>query len=281
MADNKKEFSDSEEDIQRASEASGAKKMLEDLAKKMRGGGSQAAGRKIEDFYVKTADEIPSGVRKIVEALSKYAKKVQQKRMYYSAREQSWFPFGEEDRGMEQAELGYKTQKLLANPPKDVNAFNESVKFVYKNMIMGGIEVEGQAEGTRERDWDYLKPSIYDELIAIVNEGRAAGTKTYKRKSFEIVGGYVLYITTLKKNPIYHHGSDYTIECTEPFRINGNMTTALRDTSVIEKLKGLHCNILEVHNHDYLSIKSSHIHFKCENMSVEQIKDIMRFLRYY
>lgn len=31
----KKEFSDTQEDIQRASEASGAKEMLEDLAKKM------------------------------------------------------------------------------------------------------------------------------------------------------------------------------------------------------------------------------------------------------
>ncbi len=143
MAD-KKEFSDTEEDIQRASKASGAKKMLEDLAKKMRGSSQAAAGgRKIEDFYVKTADEIPSGVRKIVEALSKYAEKVQQKRMYYSAREQSWFPFDAEDRDKERGELeriGYKTERLLSNPPKDVNAFNESVKFVYKNMIMGGIE---------------------------------------------------------------------------------------------------------------------------------------------
>ena len=140
---NQKEFSDTKEDIQRASEASGAKKMLEDLAKKMRGGSSQAVGRKIEDYYIKTVDDIPDGVRKIVDALSKYAEKVQQKRMYYSAREQSWFPFGEEDRDKERGELekiGHKTQKLLANPPKDVNAFNESVKFVYKNMIMGGIE---------------------------------------------------------------------------------------------------------------------------------------------
>ncbi len=139
MAD-KKEFSDTEEDIQRASEASGAKKMLEDLAKKMQ---AAAGGRKIEDFYVKTADEIPSGVRKIVEALSKYAEKVQQKRMYYSAREQSWFPFEAEDKDKEVGELeriGHTTQRLITCPPKDVNTFNESVKFGYKNMIMGGIE---------------------------------------------------------------------------------------------------------------------------------------------
>ena len=278
-----KEFSDTRESIERASEASGAREMLAELAKKM-SGGSQA-GRKIEDFYVKTVDNIPGGVRKIVEALSKYAEKVQQKKMYYSARQQSWFPFEAEDKDKEVGELeriGHTTQRLITWPPKDVNAFNESVKFVYKNMIMGGIE--GVAEGTGkyiERDWSHPKPSICDELIAIVTAAGNTGTKTYKKMSCETVGGYELYITTLKRDPIYHHGSDYTIECTEPFRIKGTMTTALRDTRVIEKLKGLHCNILEIHNHDSLSIKSSHIHFKCENMSAEQVKDIMRFLRYY
>jgi len=83
-----------------------------------------------------------------------------------------------------------------------------------------------------------------------------------------------------KKSSIYHHGSDYAIECTEPFRIEGVMTTALRDTKIIDKLKGLHCIILDIHHHDMLSIKSSHIHFRCENGSAEQTKDIMRFLRY-
>ena len=136
-----------------------------------------------------------------------------------------------------------------------------------------------------EREWDHPKASICDELIAIVNEPYKNQTigipKIYKRKSCETVGGYTLYINMIKKSSIYHHGSDYNIECTEPFRINGNMTTALRDVSVIEKLKGLHCRIHGVHDHDYLSIKSSHIHFTCENRSAEQIKDLMRFLRNY
>ncbi|MFH0904487.1 MAG: hypothetical protein V1854_04785 [Methanobacteriota archaeon] len=176
--DKKKDFSDTRETIQRASEASGARKMLDDLAKKMRGAGNHS-----------------------------------------------------------------------------------------------------------ERDGVHPKSSICDELIAIVNEpykGQIIGIpKIYKRKSFETVGGYTLHITIPKKSSIYHHGSDYSIECTEPFRIEGVMTTALKDINIVEKLKGLHCIILEIHHHDMLSIKSSHIHFRCENGYAEQIKDIMRFLRYY
>lgn len=45
---NMKEYSDTQEDIEKASKASGAKKMLEDLAKKMQG--SQPVKNKIEDY---------------------------------------------------------------------------------------------------------------------------------------------------------------------------------------------------------------------------------------
>jgi len=132
--------------------------------------------------------------------------------------------------------------------------------------------------------YDYPKVSICDELIAIVNEpykGQQRIPNISKRKTEDIVGGYILRITLPKKDSIYHHGSEYSIECTAPYRIQGTMTTALIDTNVVEKLKGLHCIILDIHNHDMLSIKSSHIHFRCENRSAEQIKDITRFLRNY
>ncbi len=142
----KKEFSDTRETIQRASEASGEKEMLEDLAKKMHAGKHGLVRRSpqsIEDFYVKSTTEIPGAVNKIVDALMKYADKVKQKRMYYSAREQKWFSFDEEDKDKERGEIERiitKIQRIKDRPLTDVITFNESVKFVYRNMIMGGIE---------------------------------------------------------------------------------------------------------------------------------------------
>lgn len=142
----KKEFSDTKETIERASEASGAKKMLDDLAQKMRAEkpGGQGKPHSIEDFYVNTNAEIPGAVNKIVDALMKYAEKVKQKRMYYSAHEQKWFQFEEDNTSKEiiyEIERIVRTiQKITSNPPKDTNTFNEYVKFALKNMIMGGIE---------------------------------------------------------------------------------------------------------------------------------------------
>ncbi len=142
-----KEFSDTKETIERASIASGSKQMLEDLAKKMRAGvGKQGLGQgkpqSIEDFYVKSNADIPGAVYKIVDALMKYAEKVKQKRMYYSAHEQKWFPFDEEDKDKERGEIGriINTIQRLKDHPPTTASFNEYVKFALKNMIMGGIE---------------------------------------------------------------------------------------------------------------------------------------------
>lgn len=139
-----KEFSDTKETIERASEASGAKKMLEDLAQKMRAEkqGGQGKLKSIEDFYIKSNVEIPGAVNKIVDALMKYAEKLKQKRMYYSAREQKWFAFDEEDKDKEFGEIErvmHAIQRLNDRPPP-IESFNEHVKFALKNMIMGGIE---------------------------------------------------------------------------------------------------------------------------------------------
>lgn len=137
------QFSDDDETIRIASEKSGSRKMVEDLAEQMRKKQGRGKQGKFEDYYVKTVDEIPGGVRKIVEALCEYAKKVWQKKMYYSAHEHKWFPFDKEDKDQERGEIErivHQTERLLANPPEDVSTFNESVKFVYNNMIMGGIE---------------------------------------------------------------------------------------------------------------------------------------------
>ena len=46
--DKNKDFSDTKETIERASEASGAKKMLDELAKKMRGAGNHSGEREWE-----------------------------------------------------------------------------------------------------------------------------------------------------------------------------------------------------------------------------------------
>ncbi len=97
-----KEFSDTKETIERASEASGAKKMLEDLAIKMRAGAGKGQGKppqSIEDFYVKSNADIPGAVYKTVDAMMKYVEKVKQKRMYYAAHAHKWYPFDEDDKG--------------------------------------------------------------------------------------------------------------------------------------------------------------------------------------
>lgn len=138
------EVSDTREQIDRASQASGARKMLEDLAQKMRNGNQQVKKpSSIEDFYVKSNAEIPDMVNKIVDVLMKYAEKVKQKRMSYAAHDQMWYPFDTEDKDKELGEIERvinKIQRLTDRPPKDVATFNEHVRFVYKNMIMGGIE---------------------------------------------------------------------------------------------------------------------------------------------
>jgi hypothetical protein len=151
------EISDNRETIKRASEASGAKKMLEDLANKMRAekqglgqtaekqglGQTQGRPQSIDDFYVKSSAEIPGAINKIIDALMKYAEKVKQKRMYYGQHDKKWFPFDEKDKDKEYGEIEkikHSIQRLQDNPPKDVATFNELVTYVYKNKIMGGIE---------------------------------------------------------------------------------------------------------------------------------------------
>jgi ribosome-binding protein aMBF1 (putative translation factor) len=133
-----KEISDDAETIRKASEASGSGK---DLAQKMRNG--QAKPQRIEDFYVKTSSEIPNTINKIVDVLLLYAEKVKQKKMYYGPHDQKWFAFGEEDKDKEIGEIERIVRtihRITDRPPKDAITFNEHVKFVWRPMIMGGIE---------------------------------------------------------------------------------------------------------------------------------------------
>lgn len=124
------------------------------------------------------------------------------------------------------------------------------------------------------------KSDICDEIIAIMNEARSAR----KRRSYTRVGGCMLFIDMPKRAKQYYHGSTYEIECSEPYKIAGMVTTELRDsveTSVVDKLNSFGCKIIDVHYHDGLTIKSTHIHFRWEGISDTRLKEIATFLRDY
>jgi len=94
----------------------------------------------IEDYYIRMQQDIPGATYKIVEALMKYAEKVKQKRMYYSASEQKWYPFDPDERLEDELDRIDRSIWRLKERQFDVESFNNTIRFVLKNMIMGGIE---------------------------------------------------------------------------------------------------------------------------------------------
>lgn len=133
------EFADTREDIDRASKASGAREMLDELAKKMRNGvhGKQQS---IDDFYVKSQQDIPCAIYKVEDALKRYREKVSDKKVYYSAIDKQWYAFGPDEKLEDELEKIDRNVWRLKSKSYTVESFNLNIQFGLKNLILGGIE---------------------------------------------------------------------------------------------------------------------------------------------
>lgn len=318
------QFSDDEETIRIASERSGARKMLEELAGKMR-------GQRVEGEREVSKNELyhitfQAGKSVIL----KEGIRPQAKSTYHGAFGQMIKEFGKiyafsnfDDAVRWASRLQYDSGQPTAivvfsgNPgewERDTHFESAGSKGMWlkrKGSVKPGdiLEVMDltpemtravvQTLGTNKeltRTHEIMemreveKTDICDEIIEIMNEpykGQISVPNIRKRRSYETVGGYTLDIDIPKKARFFYHRSSYSIECTEPFRVEGTLTTYLEAidkenmNNILNKLKQFTCKILDIHHWNTLSVKSSHVHFKCEIKSIEDLKDIMKFLRNY
>lgn len=132
-----------------------------------------------------------------------------------------------------------------------------------------------------------IEKNIYDKIREIISEPheRVGIPQIKERKSYEIVGGKTLLIDIPKKEKIFYHGSNYTIDCDEKDKkchTRGELVTVLKTGDDIKKkLEDLTCDILAIHNHDSLTVKSTHVHFRCENKDYDGTLKITKFLKEY
>ena len=132
-----------------------------------------------------------------------------------------------------------------------------------------------------------IERNIYDKIKDIINEPheRIGIPQIKERKSEYIVGGKTLLIDIPKKEKIFYHGSHYTIDCDENNRkcdTKGELVTVLNTGDIIKKkLEDLSCNIFGIHDHRTLSVRSTHVHFRCENKNYDDTLKITKFLKEY
>ena len=99
--------------------------------------------------------------------------------------------------------------------------------------------------------------------------------------SYEYVGGKRITIGIPKKNKLHYHGSSYVLECDSNLKCNiegMHVTDKDKVDDIVNNLKLLKCDILDVHHYDSITIKSSHIHFNCNNRNIEDVYEIMKLM---
>jgi len=132
-----------------------------------------------------------------------------------------------------------------------------------------------------------IEKNIYDKIREVISEPheRVGIPQIKERKSDYIVGGKSLLIDIPKKEKIFYHGSHYTIDCdenNEKCDTRGELVTVLKTGDQIkEKLDDLSCKVLAIHDHSTVSVKSTHVHFRCENKNYDNTIKITKFLKEY
>ena len=133
-----------------------------------------------------------------------------------------------------------------------------------------------------------IEKNIYNEIIDVINESyknKERAPKIRERGSYEFVGGKTLLIDIPKKSKIFYHGSSYNIDCDETNKkcnTKGELVIVLNTgKEVKDKLDNLSCNVAAIHDHDALSVKSTHVHFICENKNYDTTLKIAKFLKEY
>lgn len=132
-----------------------------------------------------------------------------------------------------------------------------------------------------------IEKNIYDKIREAISDPheRVRIPQIRERESYEIVGGKTLLIGIPKKEKIFYHGSYYTIDCDEKNRkchTRGELVTVLRtgdDTR--KKLEDLSCDVLAIHDHSTVLVKSTHVHFTCENKNYDDTIKITKLLKEY
>ena len=100
-------------------------------------------------------------------------------------------------------------------------------------------------------------------------------------RSYEYVGGKRVIIGIPKKNKLHYHGSSYILECDSNLKCNisgMHVTDKDKANNIVDELKILECDILDIHHYDSPNVKSFHIHFKCDNKNIENVDKIMKYL---
>ena len=128
---------------------------------------------------------------------------------------------------------------------------------------------------------------ISQKIDNLINDIKTKHTNDIKQPSFiiekshEYVGGKRVTIGIPKKNKLHYHGSSYILECDSNLKcsISGmNVTDKNKVNNIVDKLKILECDILDIHHYDSPNVKSSHIHFKGDNKDIEDIYKIMTLM---
>lgn len=130
-----------------------------------------------------------------------------------------------------------------------------------------------------------IEKNIYDKIkeVIITHHERIRRIEIKERESDYIPGGKKLLIYIPKKEEIFYHGSYYDIDCDEKNRkcdIRGELVTTLKTSDdVRKKIEGFTCDVLAIHKHYGISIKSTHAHFICENKNYDDTIKITKFLK--
>ncbi len=138
-------------------------------------------------------------------------------------------------------------------------------------------------ESIVNKSFDPISQKV-DNLINVIKEKHTNNIRQPSfriESSYEHIGGKRVTIGIPKKNKLHYHGSSYILECDSNLKCNisgMHVTDKDKVNDVVDRLKTLECDILDIHHYDSSDVKSSHIHFKCDNINIEDIYKIMKLL---
>ncbi len=124
--------------------------------------------------------------------------------------------------------------------------------------------------------------NIYEKIKDTITKIERS-PKFRERQSEYILGGKSLHIDIPKKENIFYHGSSYIIDCDENIKrcdTRGTLVTVFNDGEKVKKnLEEFGCNIIAIHDYNGIKVRSTHVHFRCENKDYDNTIKILNFLK--
>jgi len=142
---------------------------------------------------------------------------------------------------------------------------------------------EKSIESIFNKRFDPISQKI-DILINVIKEKHTNNIRQPSfriESSYEHIGGKRVTIGIPKKNKLHYHGSSYVLDCDSNLKCNisgMHVTDKDKVNNIVNELKILECDILDIHYYDSPNVKSSHIHFKCDKKDIEDIYKIMKLM---